>query len=534
MDSFRKTRITLRYISGRPLDGIRRTDSTFFTAGTTAINIQGQPIALRASRWSLLPGWKRAAWRIGTPAGIIGTAVAYVMYPTTTIVAGSLITAGAASWGGYVAYRALRAWSHTCQVIRPLCAALAPAVDLPPRAIEAKLVVTDTEVRVPLPPHHAGRTEQVKDASRIVAQRIGGEWDAAINLRKAPFYLKFTPKPAPPSYVDLASVMDAIRAGSESKLVLGLGTRAETVHLDFKGEAPHVAFSIGTGGGKSALLRFLVAQWAFHGVAGFDICDVKQVSLQGMEEVPGLRIHRTVPEIADAIKAFRAEMDGRYEILLKNPSKEFPRKVLLIEEGNALAGMSKMLHREQGGKGYHPMFMDLAMILFMARAVNMTVVGVWQRMTADATGGGDLRDQFGNKLLARFGPQAWDALVGTRPRGVSSAVPGRVISVVGGLQRQVQVPFLTPEEALQLALSGTPVTVTPPTSQQDTAVVRRDVTPRFTLAEAAREEWCPISYANLRQRASRTKALPQREDKRYTRDEILTVVDFQSKDGVSA
>jgi hypothetical protein len=525
------TRWTCRYLAGRPLDGYPRTDSTFWERGTKALTETG-----RASRWAMLPGYERAAIRIAVPVGTVTGSIGYAVAPETA----ATMTAAAALGTGYLAgrkaLRYVRTRTHTARVVKPLAAALAPFTDLPADQLRERLILpepgadlAEAEIRVPLADHHAGRTEQVKDITRVVSQRIGGEWNTALNLRTAPFYLHFTPRPAPPGEVPYAMVRDAVLATSQDRPVLGLGTGCEPIHLDFTGEIAHLAASIGTGGGKSSLLRFLVAQFAHHGVRDFDVCDVKWVSLAGMEDVPGLNIYRDVEDIWDAIALARAEMDRRYVELLKDPRRTFPRKVIILEEQNAFALETAIRWREVRGKDKRntaPVWNDVALLLVKARQVNINLIGVYQRMTADSCGGGTLRDQYGLKLLSRFSPQAWDTLVGTKPRGVSSAIPGRAIAVLGGLHRAVQLPFITVEDAMELATSGPAVTVTHGTSPQVIHVSQPVVTPqapRYTLAEIDREKLCTVTYGSLRQHVTRARKagrLETRDDKTYTLDEL--------------
>jgi hypothetical protein len=85
------------------------------------------------------------------------------------------------------------------------------------------------------------------------------------------------------------------------------------------------------------------------------------------------------------------------------------------------------------------------------------VIGCYQRLTAAACGGmdaGTMRDAFGLKALARFGPQAWDSLTGIRPRAASSTVPGRWALVSGQDVRQVQVAHGEAAELVAFARSG--------------------------------------------------------------------------------
>src|SRR5258706_6090802 len=72
-------RVVARYLSGRPLDGKRRTDATFLRYGTRTADPLARPL-----RWSYLPGWKRAAWRLGVPTVAAATGTAYALAPVLT------------------------------------------------------------------------------------------------------------------------------------------------------------------------------------------------------------------------------------------------------------------------------------------------------------------------------------------------------------------------------------------------------------------------------------------------------------------
>jgi hypothetical protein len=91
----------------------------------------------------------------------------------------------------------------------------------------------------------------------------------------------------------------------------------------------------------------------------------------------------------------------------------------------------------------------------MARAVNMHMFGAWQVLLVIAAGGdSQLRDQFGLKILSRFSPQAWDLLVGTRPREPSSSVPGRAVAVMEGERKRFQMPNVSVDDAMNMVMKG--------------------------------------------------------------------------------
>lgn len=515
-----------RYCSGRPLDGKMRTDCGYLRPGRTIKTESGH-----ASQWAHFPGWKRQVWRLGVPATGTLTTIGYLEHPVPT-------TATAVGITGYLGYRAFRKAHHTIRTwhfrrntVQPLLSAVAPFAEMQPLELERHAVVQPAEVRIPMPPHHSGQAAKLKDIERIVSQRMGGEWDLEANFRAAPFYLRFTPTPAPPSYVTLDDVYDAIVNTTESKPILGLGTRGQVLTLDFEGEIAHLATSIGTGGGKSSFLRLLVAQFSYHGVRDIEIIDVKQVSLAGLEQIPGVRYHRHIEEIWTAVERIKHEMDLRYERLLMNAKATFPRKVVILEEQNAFEIESKVRWdqiKPKGAKRTPPVYDDLALLLTKARQVNINLVSMYQRMTASAAGGGVMRDQYGLKLLSRFSPQAWDTLVGTRPRGASSTVPGRAIAIMGAQHRTVQLPFVTTEQAIELALSSPHVTVTREQYEQVRVPSHVTVTSEerlYTLKEASEEPWCSVSYDTLRQRASRARrAGKMAPATSYTQDDLMDLL----------
>jgi hypothetical protein len=518
------TRFTFRYVTCRPLTGRLYTDRGFIRPGRKVLHPSGH-----ATRWAHLPGWKVGIFRFGIPVTLVAETIGALTHPVATEILSATGLAGLGTWLGKVVADRCRSWQYNRNVRQPMIAALGMYSELPADLIAKNLVIAADHIDVPLAPHHNGQLSKIADISRIISQRIGGEYDAAINMKATPFYVRLTPVPEPPSYVSLSDVLQEIYATTQDKPILGLGTRGEVVKLDFTGEIAHLATSIGTGGGKSSFNRLLLAQFAYHGVRDFEVFDVKMVSIEGMENLPGLRIHREIGECWEAMANIRKEMDRRYAIRLKNPSKVFPRKIVVLEEQNAFYELSRLFWKEQGGKGTSPVYSDITLLLTMARQVNIIVIGVYQRMSAKVAGGGELRDQYGLKLMSRFSPQAWDSLVGTRPRGKSSSIPGRAVAIMGESQRTVQLPFVTAEEAMALALSGTPVTVTGTENQQVSDPVTPAVTlakPRYSMAEAASKDWCTVKYATLRQRVSRAKKSGRvaSDAVTFTEDEIRDLI----------
>jgi hypothetical protein len=514
-------RYTFRYLTGRPLNGRIYTDCGYFRPGRKVLHPTGH-----ASRWAHLPGWKRQAFRVWPPFLSIAFVTGLATHPVWTWA----VTVTAAVGIGIPLFRSVSAqlsgWNFNRTVRKPMTQALVPFTQMFPDEIDKGLILGKDEVRVPLAPHHAGQLAVVADIKRIVSQRLDGDWAAELNMRQLPFYVRLTPLPEPPQKVVLSNIIDAIYATDVDHPVIGIGAGNVPVKLDFTGEIAHLACSIGTGGGKSAFCRLLISQLLYHGCNDVRIFDVKLVSLAELASLPGVTYYRHVEECWKGIAQLRAEMDSRYDILLQNAKATFNPIYVVLEEQNSFFEESDIHWKHDlGNKGKPPVWSDVAMLLLKARQVNIRLIGMYQRMSARVSGGGDLRDQYGQKFLSRFSHQAWDSLVGTRPRGRSSAIPGRAISILGAEHKTVQVAYCEPDEAVALALENADVTVTAPTNHQfsEPVTVNSDKIPprRYSFAEAARQPWCTVSYDTLKQRASRAKVSSANK---LTQDEILDLL----------
>ncbi|MFD7645736.1 FtsK/SpoIIIE domain-containing protein [Kitasatospora sp. NPDC059795] len=315
--------------------------------------------------------------------------------------------------------------------------------------------VEDAKVVLSFPPEaELGDGEQLRVTS-LVNRRIPGEWEASWDHQA--FRVEFKHPPRPPQRVLFGEVRELIEALPASQVLLGLGTRQEKIVIDFEDETPHVGLSIGTGGGKSATLRNIIAQQIRKGAEKFIVVDPKLISLDCFDGIPEVEIYTEIDEQWGAIAKFSAEMERRYQIKKADKSATFPRWFLIMEEQNDFAEESYQTWtdvKEKGDPARPPVFGQIAKTLFKGRQANMNVISVYQRLTARAAGGTELRDQYGAKILARFSPQAWNSLVATTPRPKSSRHPGRSVVVIGGSERVCQLVFVGEDEARAYALNG--------------------------------------------------------------------------------
>ncbi|MGW4808067.1 FtsK/SpoIIIE domain-containing protein [Kitasatospora sp. NPDC004272] len=315
--------------------------------------------------------------------------------------------------------------------------------------------VEDAKVVLKFPPEAELSDGEQLRVTNLVNRRIPGEWEASWNHQS--FKVEFKHPPRPPQKVLFSEVKDLIDALPASQVLIGLGTRNEKIVIDFDDETPHVGLSIGTGGGKSATLRNIIVQQIRKGAEKVVIIDPKLISQDCLDGIPEVEIYTEIGEQWEAIAKFAMEMERRYQIKKADKSATFPRWFLIMEEQNDFAEESYqtwMDVKEKGDPARPPVFSQVAKTLFKGRQANMNVISVYQRLTARAAGGTELRDQYGAKILARFSPQAWNSLVATTPRPKSSRHNGRAIVVIGGSERTCQMVFVGEDEAREYALNG--------------------------------------------------------------------------------
>lgn len=554
--------VTWRFITGNWMDGEPRTDAGWLRRGEEALTRSGY-----ATRWSHLPRLHRAGWRLLSATVALVTLMGISAAPTITLIVWAVAVFTGSVYLGYRAHRALMLRQHHRAVVRPLYVALRQVIgsqDYPLDQMHKLLSVPvdyaenpDSRIVLQLPPTFGGDAKLQQAITRVVQHKLGVELDGHWSYVGSP-YVEFALRPQPPQRVTLADIRERIAAAQDGEAVIGLGSRGETVSVYLDTETPHIGLSIGTGGGKSTILRGMVAQYRQQG-AEIVIADVGVISLKEFEGVPGITIVTDVADIWQTLDRLQAEMERRYAEWQRNPAAEFDRLIFVLEEGNDFY-LQSIAHwneiREKKDPAVPPVFMKLAQLMVKARKVKIHVLAVYQNMDARTVGGGSavagplIRAQFGMKILARFSPQTWQFLVGTNPRPKSSRHIGRAIVMVGDEMRITQMAYWEPDEARAVALSSqppvtlTPVDVTPTQRQSPEDVTSASERPslrvikggaadttsempekatqtsetttenaptipapprRYTLAEAAREKVIPMSHGAIRQAKSTAK-----------------------------
>lgn len=319
------------------------------------------------------------------------------------------------------------------------------------------------------PPGHAFSEAEKDKVARKAADKLGlpdytPEWD----LVGRPV-LRISTAPLPPARVNIADKIAVLEQKTAAgKLYLGEGSRKHEVFLDLDIECPHCLVSAGTGGGKSVTWRGLTAQ-ILHGGGAALVCDVKRISHMWAKDLPNVSycrddeaIHYGIIEFAEEVARrnrivdAHADIDGNVD-----PSVIGPRIVLLLEEINATQAILRAYWNRVRGPGdppQSPAITALHAVLFMGRAVLAHVFTAGQQVSARTLGGGEARENFGARIIARATKNTWKMLApetanrGKFPAALKGA--GGVHLVLNGEATACRVAWWTNEEARAYALSG--------------------------------------------------------------------------------
>ncbi|MGZ0200608.1 pRL2-11 [Streptomyces sp. RM1] len=473
-----------RVLAGRDLDGVKRTDATFWRAGTRVLpKVEG-----RVSRSSYRAGWKRLTFRISTltAIGAGGYQAGWVHQDATVATAQEIwadpdpalaaleqtgIAAASTAAVGTAAYLALtrkrrelmREW------MLPLHEALALPLRLPeqtdPRRylhIPRNFSEDDAMIRVDVP----GRLDFSKDlvadiiTTKLALEGVTFSWHLA--GRETYVTVKKTRKPPERAAFKDPKIREIVAAAKESAPVIGIGSAGRIVTVDLDAESPHILVNASTGGGKSATLRCIACQMLHHGSLVY-VLDTKRISHPWAHGIDGVTYCRDIADIHDQL--IELGQLGRLRTRIADelgidadPKAIGPRVLILLEEINAtmkqLARYWEKI-RESGDPKVSPAVDALNEILYMGRQLRMHVLLVAQSATARALGGPEVREQFATRILARYSVNAWRMLAPeVHPAPKSTKHHGRAQVVIGGSARETQVLFFTETEAREWATTG--------------------------------------------------------------------------------
>lgn len=349
---------------------------------------------------------------------------------------------------------------HRKRVVKPLAKALAPMLGITWKSylrwlyIPADMDDDEANAILKVPEEWAGREEQRVEVAALFNRRLPGSWEP--HFHHATFTVDFTHPPPPPESYEYDQTVEV----PEGIIPFALASRGKRIDIDLDGMTPHVGVFARTGWGKSVTLRGLICRARKQG-AIIDICDPKRTSLLEFKGVPGITIHTGIDRMLAAIHAFYMEVERRYKIVEESGGedldpKEYPRRILVLEEMGSLVTEGRMKWRKDGNSGTVPDFiMDYARILWQGRAARMNVFVGAHQASAEVLINDDLRSQFG--LMIASGPQslgAWRKMYGNEPKMKMRNRKGAGVVNLGDELVRVTLQHTTKERARQIAMSA--------------------------------------------------------------------------------
>jgi hypothetical protein len=257
-----------------------------------------------------------------------------------------------------------------------------------------------------------------------------------------------------PSLVYLHEVLDRVEALPEDKTAIGLDDQGNLVSWSWNIENPHGLMNAGSRHGKTETEMAMVCQVLRKG-GKVTYIDVKRVSIQGLKGLPGLTLcdnPRDMVGIWLTIDAWGKELDRRIDERTKDPTIEFCRDLLALEEVNQLSEMfdefwetwpeedkdyrGTILWKPKRAKRTPPVWRVIKKGVWEGAFANMNVLIAGQNIEAPTVKG--VRNSIGMRLLGGYQPQNWKALVGTTPIPPAPPVKGRWCLINGSTQTWVQ------------------------------------------------------------------------------------------------
>jgi hypothetical protein len=379
-----------------------------------------------------------------------------------------------AGWAGWGIADGVALWPHRARWVNELGYALRRVIDIAPDMPAAKFVrwapdfgEAGTEMRIILPRGFVGYGDERSNILAAVHE-VGGfsVGDLAHKfVVTGPFsYVKFTPRERVviPRRVradapEVIELLDRARPGRPLLAIAGAGSQ---ILGDLAGEAPHMGFSMRTGGGKSNQLKSVIAQEMHHG-ASVVILDLKRRSLKCFKGLEGVLYLREVDQIHAALIKLYAEADHRNRLADElGPDEEPPwqRRLIVMEEQNSTIDelVDYWLQvREPGDPNVSPAVRAYRKLLNMGRGVDMNVLAVFQKLTAQAAGGTTARDNFGMVVVSKPKQSLWRMVADDIPfPNVSGKPPGRSWYICDGEAPEGQALLWTDKFAREWASSG--------------------------------------------------------------------------------
>lgn len=274
-----------------------------------------------------------------------------------------------------------------------------------------------------------------------------------------PYQGASTPQKGFPSILPIAEATDWLAECGPAEVFLGVNALGEPITVDLDAESPHILVSAPTGRGKSGIARSIAMQRLSVG----DVCvflDVKRHShrwAKGLD--PVVHYAREAQEIGGALVNLGREVHRRNHVVdaWDGPIETAPvgpRIIVVFEEMNAtmaaLKAMGKRLH-----DGDYTAQQALSDVSFMGRAVKIHLVSFAQMATWKASGGAEIIENYGTRILIGHSATTWRYLASDCGRLVTAPEEtGRGIIVQRGKAIESQLLWVPEQTARDRVLDS--------------------------------------------------------------------------------
>jgi hypothetical protein len=472
-----------RWFTGNTWHGKRYTNASWTRRATTVHTDHGL-----AMRWHHWPRLIRAGIRTGSTL-ILATAI-YGLIVDFRAAITALIIMGASSAliGVVIGVVGARHWHTNRTVVTPMGQAMAGILDVPESDATKAITMTPNYLstregeigQIQLPPRFRATPGERESVEHLISSRLACDVDFRWNTRANPQRLSIVASPKPPTMVPFGKHVDYMESLIPGDVFMGLDRHNAPFNASFNGgDDPHWGFSVASGRGKSTTLQSIVAQILRQDrQAGGTLIDPKMSSLRPLAGIPGIILASdpsNISEMWQALYDFEKMMMARLRILNDDPTATFPIQLLVIDELNQFASMSRTHYQTiQVGEPIGvadlvrmpktttpPIWNWIASTLWQGRAVHCHGIFVGQRLDDRSTGGIGLRDSLGLRGLAGYRKNQWDMLIGTTPMPKSQKPRGRWIYSDGQDETWVQNVYGTESEIRDYAMTGRMLTAGP-------------------------------------------------------------------------
>lgn len=289
-------------------------------------------------------------------------------------------------------------------------------------------------------------------------------------------YVDIFSAPRPPKTVTFSEVRKYMENTTVDRPFVGIGVDKKPVYIDLGQDSPHVAMSGKSGTGKSTTAKLLHGQRIAHGV-GTIILDYKRWSHSWAHKMPTDRvIYAWRPQdIHETLLRVGAELHERIAVDKEEDLEHYREVDIVVEEINSLIkalarfwrGERRRLMREakramEQEMDFNPDDLDPPTLspaitvlhegVGMGRQMKMHWWVYAQRLSANVFGsntGGDIRESFDVRLMARWDKKLWAMLVDGMKYQICPSGPRGIWGVVLGDNFHVlRVPYSTDTEIL--------------------------------------------------------------------------------------